>query len=277
MAESVVAAVVQLCSGDNLQHNLERCAELCRRAARAGAELVVLPENFAYIRNLERKLALAEPLSAEQPGPILAAMQAVARELGIHLLLGGTPVVGPDPEHFYQSAVLLDPEGRIVAAYRKMHLFDVNIPDGAVFTESRWIAPGDELVTAPAPGGTLGFSICYDLRFPELYRALTARGANLVCVPAAFTLHTGKDHWMPLLRARAIENQLFVLAADQWGHHRPGRASFGKSCIIDPWGTVLAMVHEGEGVAVAELDLAQQRKVRRELPCLEHRRLGLRE
>jgi predicted amidohydrolase len=273
---SLTAGVVQICSRQEVEKNLDRCAELTAEARARGAELVVLPENFGYIGKLETKLELAEPLclEGEQTGPILARMQRLAREQRIHLLLGGTPVRSPDPTRFHNTSILLDPEGRVLAAYRKIHLFDVRVPAGPRFAESEHVLPGDELVTATLPHGiVLGLSVCYDLRFPELYRALAARGANLIAVPAAFTLHTGKDHWIPLLRARAIENQCYLLAAGQHGSHSESRQSYGKSCIIDPWGAVIAAVSDGDGVAVAPIDLAYLERVRRDLPALKHRRL----
>ncbi|MCC6749622.1 MAG: carbon-nitrogen hydrolase family protein [Deltaproteobacteria bacterium] len=273
MRRSLTAAVVQLCSRQEVTENLRRCEALVAQAAARGAELVVLPENFAYIGQLSTKLKLAEPLDAERPGPILGAMRALAQREKVHLLLGGTPTSTDDPARFRNTAILLSPEGKLLAAYHKLHLFDVNIPDGAVFRESEHVAPGEELATTEVLGATLGLSICYDLRFPELYRELVRRGATVVCVPAAFTLHTGKDHWLPLLRARAIENQVYVLAAGQYGRHTESRASYGKSCIIDPWGAVVAQASDAEGIAVAELDLDYLAKVRRELPCLGHRRL----
>ncbi|MCK5797764.1 MAG: carbon-nitrogen hydrolase family protein, partial [Deltaproteobacteria bacterium] len=163
--------------------------------------------------------------------------------------------------------------GDIVETYDKIHLFDVSIPNGPSFQESARVEPGDRVVTAEVSGLHLGLSICYDLRFPELYRKLASQGAEILLVPAAFLLHTGKDHWLPLLRARAIENQTYVLAANQIGAHTPRRSSYGKSCIIDPWGAVIAQVSDGPGVAVAELDLAYLREVRQQLPALDHRRL----
>lgn len=273
MSREITAAVVQLCARQDVDQNLSTAANLVERAASQGAQVVVLPENFAYIRSLKDKLALAEPLSQETPGPIVGAMMEVARQQGVFLVLGGTPIQSPRADRFYTTAILLDPEGHIQASYRKIHLFDINIPRGAVFTESDWVEPGQDVVTAPLLGCTLGFSICYDLRFPELYRELVQKGADLLCAPAAFTLHTGKDHWFALLRARAIENQCYVLAAAQHGWHTDSRATFGKSCIVDPWGAVLAQCPDIDSVAVATLDLDYLSRVRQELPCLEHRRL----
>jgi predicted amidohydrolase len=274
MQRNVQAAVVQLCSREDVAANLRRCEELVAEARARGAELVVLPENFGYIGRLGHKLRLAEPLSDEEPGPIVAAMKALARRERVQLLLGGTPIRSADPARFHNTSILLDAEGRIVASYRKIHLFDVRVPAGPTFAESELVAPGAELVTAELAGGALlGLSICYDLRFPELYRELARRGAHVLSVPAAFTLHTGKDHWLPLLRARAIENQCYVLAAGQHGAHSESRRSFGKSCIVDPWGAVIAQVPDTDGVAVAPLDFAYLAEVRRDLPALQHRRL----
>jgi predicted amidohydrolase len=273
MPKKITAAVVQLCAGQDIDANLSRSEALVGEARARGAQLAVLPENFPYIGTLRKKVELAEPLSDEEPGPILQRMKELARREGVHLLLGGIPIRCDRPDRFYNTAVLLDPDGDMVGSYRKIHLFDINIPGGAVFTESEYVLPGDQVVTAELLGTVLGFSICYDLRFPELYRELAEGGARVVGVPAAFTLHTGKDHWFPLLRARAIENQVYVLAAAQHGHHTDQRTSFGKACIVDPWGAVVAQAAEGDGVALAELDLAYLEKVRRELPCLEHRRL----
>jgi predicted amidohydrolase len=271
MARTIIAAVAQLCSRQNVQENLDTCADLASRAAARGAEIVVLPENFGYIGRLTEKVKLAEPLSEEDPGPILRFMRQLAAELKIHLLLGGTPIRSPDPARFYNTSILLDPQGHVVASYRKIHLFDINIPGGAVFAESACVLRGDRVVVAPVLGNVLGLSVCYDLRFPELYRELARQGATILGIPAAFTLHTGKDHWFPLLRARAIENQCYVLAAAQHGAHTETRRSFGKAAILDPWGAVIAQIPDRDGVAVAELDMAYLAQIRRELPCLEHR------
>ncbi len=273
MSPNVLAAVVQLCSRQVVKENLSLCQDLIARSAEKGAELVILPENFAYIGHLHEKIKLAEPLTEREPGPILGSMMNIARHHGIHLLLGGTPITSDDPNHFYNTAMLLDPKGHIAASYRKIHLFDINIPGRAVFTESECVVPGDKIVTVPLLQTVLGFSICYDLRFPELYRELSRQGATMVCVPAAFTLHTGKDHWLPLLRARAIENQCYILAAAQHGAHTPTRSSYGKSCIVDPWGAIIAQVPDKDGFALAELDMEYLVQIRRDLPCLSHRRL----
>jgi predicted amidohydrolase len=264
--ERLIAAVVQMTSTEDVPRNLERAADLVGRAARRGAGLVALPENFGFLS--EREAAPpAESLS--EPGPLISFGKAAARERAIYLLLGSVPERGPEGK-VYNTSVLIDPAGEVAAAYRKIHLFDVTV-GGKEYRESARVAPGSAPVLAEAPFGKIGLSVCYDLRFPELYRALSAAGALLLAVPAAFTLMTGKDHWEPLLRARAIENQCFVLAPAQTGKHGAWRMSYGHSLIADPWGAVLACAPEGEGYAVAELDFAAQARVRAELPALRHR------
>jgi nitrilase len=267
----VMAAVVQMTSGGELAANLQRAATLLAEAARRGAELAILPENFALLAADERaKFAAAETLGSD--GPILTAMREAAARHKMALVLGGLPErVGDDRVH--NTAVYLDATGETRAIYRKVHLFDVAIPDGAEYRESATVAPGAQPVVAATPWGGLGLSVCYDLRFPELYRALAQAGARMLAVPAAFTLHTGRDHWHVLLRARAVENLCFVLAAAQFGRHNARRVTYGHSLIVDPWGHVLAEVGDHEGVAVAELDFAYQDRLRRELPSLNHRRL----
>jgi predicted amidohydrolase len=189
------------------------------------------------------------------------------------VIAGGMPERSADPGKVHNTLVVVGPDGRIAERYRKIHLFDVAIPGGAEFKESGTVAPGTEARTVDTPMGRIGLSICYDLRFPELYRRLTDAGARVFVVPAAFTLHTGKDHWHALLRARAIENQAYVLAAGQYGRHNEKRVTYGHSVIVDPWGTVIAEAPDREAVIVGEVDLGFQDKVRRELPCLDHRRL----
>ena len=279
MAELVVGAV-QMTSTENVEANLERARELVRQAATSGALLVGLPENFAFLGNdRDHRLAIAEALPGPgtagtgPTGPILGAMQELARATGTWLLLGGFPERGTG-KRIRNSAVLLDPSGAVVSIYRKMHLFDVDVPGGRSFRESEAIeAGGGAPVVAETPWGGLGLSICYDLRFPELYRALTAGGARIVAVPSAFTVETGKDHWHVLLRARAIENQVFLLAPAQFGAHGSNRSSYGHALVVDPWGVVLAECGDHEGVALARLDFDYQNRVRGALPVLTHRRV----
>jgi predicted amidohydrolase len=280
MSDPTLAAV-QLTSTEDVTENLRRCSDLCRAAAAAGATLIGLPENFAYLgSNGDHRLAIAETVPAESgrndgpDGPILAAMRALARETAAWLLLGGFPERGSDPaKRIRNTSILLGPDGGIRAVYRKLHLFDVDVPGGKRFRESEIVEPGADAVVAETPWGGLGLSICYDLRFPELYRALVGRGARLVAVPSAFTLETGKDHWHVLLRARAIENQVYLFAPAQFGHHGGGRASYGHAMVVDPWGVVLAECGNHEGFALARADLGFQDTVRRDLPVLTHRRL----
>lgn len=267
-------AAGQLCSTENVAHNLDRARALVKSAAAAGAGLVGLPENFAYLgSDKDHKLALAEEIGDDAAGPILKAMREAAREAGVWLLLGGFPEKVAGSERIGNTSLLLDPTGAIKARYRKMHLFDVEIPGGQRFRESDSIAAGDDAVVAETPWGGLGLTICYDLRFPELYRQLGSRGARMIAVPAAFTKETGKDHWHVLLRARAIENQTFVMAPAQYGFHGGKRTSYGHALVVDPWGVVLAECGDREGFALAYLDFDQQDAIRRNLPCLNHRRL----
>jgi deaminated glutathione amidase len=267
----MLAGVVQVTSGADLERNLERCRALIENAAKMGARLVVLPENFAFLGEHETaKMAVAEAVPGD--GRILSTMRQIARDHELDLVLGGMPEA-VSATHVHNTSVYVDARGEIRGIYRKIHLFDVAIPDGATYRESASVKPGDEAVVVDGSFGKVGLTICYDLRFPELYRTLVREGARILTVPAAFTLHTGRDHWHPLLKARAIENLAFVLAAAQFGRHNAKRVTFGHACIIDPWGHVLAEVGDREGVAVAELDFEYQDRLRRELPALEHRRL----
>jgi len=278
----VRVAAIQMTSTDDVDSNLETVRRLVRRAARQGADLVGLPENFAYLgSDRDHRLSIAEPLPADddfgppspvQVRPVLTAMQELARETGRHLLLGGFPEATSVPDKIGNTSVLLGPDGTILARYRKVHLFDVDLPGGVRFRESDAVLPGQEPVVARLPWGGLGLSVCYDLRFPELYRRLVENGANVFAVPAAFTAETGKDHWHVLLRARAIENQAFVFAPAQTGLHGGQRRSYGHALIVDPWGVVLADCGEGDQIAIADLDLDYQDRVRARLPCLTHRR-----
>lgn len=264
-------AAVQLNSTPDVECNLTRARALIREAADRGAQLVALPEHFAGYGSEEAVAALAQPLN----GPLVAEFRELARKLGIFLLLGSFPERDTPGERPYNASLLLGPQGDILAHYRKMHLFDVELPGAPAYRESDFIRPGTKVVTAPLPGTpfTAGLAICYDLRFPELFRALVQQGANLLLVPGAFTLDTGRDHWEVLLRARALENLSYVLAPAQYGQHSPGRRTYGRSLIVDPWGLVLAQAPDVEGVIYAQLDYERLQRLRRELPCLEHRRL----
>ena len=276
----LVIAAVQMTSGEDVEANLERARELVREAATAGALIVGLPENFAYLGGRQdHRLNIAEelpPVDADQHrdlGPILGAMRALALKAGVWLLLGGFPEKSSSSNRIRNTSVLLNPEGTISAIYRKVHLFDVDVPGGKRFRESETVEAGDDVVVAPTPWGGLGLSICYDLRFPELYRAHAAKGARIVAVPSAFTLETGKDHWHVLLRARAIENQVYVMAPAQIGAHGPTRRSYGHALVVDPWGVIVAECADQEGFALARLDFAHQDRLRAALPVLTHRRL----
>lgn len=260
-------AAVQLNSSAEKERNLAAAERLVRDAAGAGAELVALPEKWNLLAGGEELVAGAEPLD----GPSLTRAREWARDLGIHLLAGSISERGEEGEKASNTSVLIDPEGEDVAVYRKIHMFDVDA-GGVSYRESEHERPGTEAVVAPVGDLTAGMTVCYDLRFPELFRILTLRGARLIGVPSAFTLATGRDHWEVLLRARAIENQLFVLAPNQWGEAPPHYSSFGRSMIVDPWGVVLATAPDGECFVSAELDLAAQDRIRESLPSLANRR-----
>ena len=259
------AAAVQLNSTGEKDRNLEAAERLVRAAAADGAELVALPEKWNLLAAGDELVAGAEPLD----GPSLTAARDWARELGIHLLAGSISECGP--EKAFNTSVLIDPEGEDLAVYRKIHMFDVDV-DGVSYRESDHEESGEEIVTAPLGELIAGLTVCYDLRFPELYRILAVRGARLIAVPSAFTAATGRAHWEVLLRARAIENQVFVLAPNQAGEAPPHFDSYGHSAIVDPWGRVLALAPEGEGFVAADLDLEEQDRLRASLPSLANRR-----
>src|SRR5829696_2944707 len=267
---TVRAAAVQLTSTADRDRNLATADRLTRAAAAAGAELVVLPEKWAVLGTPEQTAAGAEPLD----GPALAWASTTARELGIDLVAGSIAERVQYAERGSNTSVHFGPDGEEKAVYRKIHMFDVEV-GGTTYRESANEAPGEDLVVSETAGGVeLGMSICYDLRFPELYRILAVRGARVLVVPAAFTLATTREHWEVLLRARAIEDQAFVVAANQVGEHAPGYRSGGRSMIVDPWGVVLAQAPDTETFAIAELDLERQQEVRRTLPSLANRRIG---
>ena len=264
-------AAVQMTSTADVRKNVARAERLVRRAAAAGARLVALPENFARVVPEGTPATLKETLDGE----LVGRFGAVARQYACRVLLGSIPEKRPRSRRIFNTSVLLGPDGGVEAFYRKMHLFDIDIPGGAVFRESRAVEPGSEPVVVDTPLGRLGLSICYDLRFPELYRRLALAGAQVLFVPAAFTAYTGKVHWLTLLRARAIENQCWVVAPAQAGRHSARRQSHGETVVIDPWGEVVASRRAGEGLVVATVDLERLRDVRRGLPCLRHTRAEL--
>ena len=264
-----VAAVVQLTSTSDAEANLKSAEALVRRAASHGAKLICTPENTNYLGPHQEKVRLAEPLS----GPTVSRLRELAASTGSHLLIGSINERSDMADRCFNTSVLLGPTGDILAKYRKIHLFDVDVSAEVRFRESDTIVPGDKVVVAETPLGRIGLSICYDLRFPELYAKLVAKGAQLISIPAAFTLHTGKDHWHPLVRARAIETQSYVLAAGQCGTHDDGglRNSYGHSMIVDPWGHVTAMASDGPTIAMAEIDLDRIDVVRNAIPVCSHR------
>jgi predicted amidohydrolase len=260
--------VVQLCSSDDLDGNLEAARLAVAEAAELGCAFVALPENFAYLRREGAPFPCAQGFD----GAIVGAAREWARSHGIWLLGGSFPEAVAGEERVYNTSFLVAPDGEVVARYRKIHLFDVKLGDGGNFTESKSIAPGEEVTVAETPFGRVGLSVCYDVRFPELYRAMG--DLRLLCVPSAFAPQTGKDHWEVLLRARAIENQCFVLAPAQCGRHSPQRASHGRSLIVDPWGLVLAQAGDRPAVITADCDFEELAAIRQRLPALDHRRLG---
>src|SRR5215218_274185 len=267
---TVRAAAVQLTSTADRDRNLATADRLTRAAAAAGAELVVLPEKWAVLGTPEETAAGAEPFD----GPALAWAAASARELGIDLVAGSIAERVDGREKGANTSAHFGPDGELQAVYRKIHMFDVEV-GGRTYRESEHEEPGDEVVLSETAGGVeLGLTVCYDLRFPELYRELAARGARVLVVPAAFTLATTREHWEVLLRARAIEDQAFVVAANQVGEHAPGYRSGGRSMIVDPWGVVLAQAPDTETFVLAELDLERQAEIRRTLPSLANRRIG---
>ena len=268
MADSLRVACVQLNSSAVKADNLEKAERLVARAASTGADLVVLPEKWNAIGSVETLRANAEPLEG---GESVEAMSGWAARHGITLVGGSITEAREGREKLSNTCAVFDPSGEIAAVYRKIHMFDVEV-GGHVYRESEAEEPGEETLVCDAEGWRVGLSVCYDLRFPELYRILALEGAELVMVPAAFTLYTGKDHWELLLRARAVENQCYIAAANEWGVHEGGKASYGRSTIVDPWGVVLAQAADEDMVITAELDRAHMERIRRDLPSLANRR-----
>jgi len=260
------AAAVQLNSQADKDRNLEVAERLVRDAAADGADLIALPEKWNVLGPAEVLIDGGEPLD----GPTISACRSWARELGVNLVAGSIVERVADQEKLSNTSVLIDAEGEIEAVYRKIHMFDVDV-GGVEYRESATQEPGSEIVIAEAGGVPIGLTVCYDIRFPELYRILAVRGARVVTVPAAFTLHTGKDHWELLMRARAVEDQIFVVAPGQFGEAPPHYHSYGRSMIVDPWGVVLATAPDEECFVAAELDFELQDRIREKLPSLANR------
>jgi len=269
MSAAFKLACVQLNAGREYAPNIARAGALIREAAAAGADLIGLPENASMIEPVTAE-ALAKALP-EESHPALAAFRELARELGRWIHLGSLNVKAPDGRILNRS-MLLDAAGGVVARYDKLHMFDVDLRGGETYRESDTVAPGEKAVLAPTPWGPLGMTVCYDVRFPYLYRALAQAGAVLIAVPAAFTRTTGRAHWHVLVRARAIETGSYVFAAAQCGTHAEGRRTYGHSLIVDPWGEVLADGGEEEGIVLAEIDPARVAETRRRIPSLRHDR-----
>ena len=273
MAESVDiaplnVAVLQMNSGADKEANIATALDLIDRAARRGARLVVLPEVWTYLGPDEGNRPNAEPV----PGPVSDLLADRARRHGIYVHGGSFLESRQGEPGLLNTSLVFSPDGDIIARYSKIHMFDVVLDGDAKYMESATVTPGDEIVTLDIDGVPVGLAICYDLRFPELFRILALRGARLIVLPAAFTMTTGKDHWEVLIRARAIENETFFVACGQWGMHPPGNWCYGRSMIVDPWGTVLATAQDGVGIAQASLSDERVTAVRRQIPSLANRR-----
>jgi deaminated glutathione amidase len=269
--KSYLAAAVQMTSSPNLEQNLSQAEDLIDLAVKRGAELVSLPENFAFLGQEEAKIERATEISTATE----KFLKAAAQKFQITLLGGGFPTPAGNNQ-VYNTALLIAPDGRELRRYQKVHLFDVDLPDGNTYRESNTVMAGNqlpELYSSPELGN-LGLSVCYDVRFPELYRHLSKQGAEVLFVPAAFTAYTGKDHWQVLLQARAIENTCYVIAPAQTGNHYAMRYTHGHAMIVDPWGVVLADAGDAPGVAVAEISPNRLAQVRRQMPSLQHRVFG---
>jgi predicted amidohydrolase len=268
---SFLAAAIQLNSTSDEEANLAQATELIEHAAQRGAVFVATPENTNFLGLHADKVSRAQPLD----GSTCRHFSELARRLEVHLLLGSFNERAPESGRCFNTSVLFGPDGDRLAVYRKIHLFDVDIAEGVSFRESETVLAGREVVVVDTTLARIGLSICYDLRFGELFRELRIRGSELLCIPSAFTLMTGKDHWDVLARSRAIETQCFVIAPAQWGRHDDDglRESFGHAMVVDPWGQVVAMAANGPGMALAEIDLEQLRRVRLAIPVEDHRKL----
>lgn len=273
MAKHRVAAI-QMVSGNDLATNLERAGVLIERAAGAGAELAVLPETFAlFSARMQRELGESELDGRQQ---VRGFLRDQARQHGLWLVGGTLPIADANSQKAFASMLVIDAQGNEAARYDKMHMFDVDVGDAqGSYRESDTFTPGDAVTTVDTPLGKLGLAVCYDIRFPELFRAMVDQGAEIIAVPAAFTLLTGEAHWLPLLKARAIETQCYIIGANQGGQHSRSRSTSGGSVIIDPWGVVLAEAARGEACVVADIDREKLQKIRRNMPVADHRRFDV--
>lgn len=265
-----LAAAIQMLACADKAANIEEAARWVGEAAARGARVISLPEVFNWRGDIREGTKFAEPV----PGPTAERMAELAREFGVYLLAGSFLEAIPGSSKAYNTSLLFDPAGRQLACYRKIHLFDVELTNAVSARESETRQAGDSVVAVNTELCPMGLSICYDLRFPELYRALVSQGAQIIFVPSAFTAFTGKAHWEPLLRARAIENQVYIIAPDQCGENPQSFATHGQSMIVDPWGNILTQASDRPGVVVAEIDLSYLARVRSELPALAHRKLN---
>lgn len=270
MIATLRAGVIQMNAGLDPARNLDTAERLIRQAAAAGAQLIVLPELCTAYGTLQDVVTLAEPI----PGPASGRFSSLAAELRVLLCAGSLCERAPDAARGFNTSLLFDAHGQLLAQYRKVHLFDIDIPGQVCSRESDFMQPGTQIKAVPTSLAVIGQAICYDLRFPELFRQLARQGMEVLLLPSAFTATTGRDHWETLVRARAIENQCFVLAADQYGAHGEKMASYGDSLIVDPWGRILARAPlDEEAVLIADLDATQLLQVRERIPALQHRRL----
>lgn len=267
-------ALIQLTSSRDIDANLRTCGRLAEEAAGTGASWILFPENAPFLGRDEEKVAIAEDIDGE----MIRFFARLARQLDVWITVGSFPEISPDDDRTSNTQIHLDPDGAVVDVYRKIHLFDVAVDEAVNFCESDSVYPGEEIVDTFISGDRgdrhgVGMSICYDLRFPELYRALQTRHVEAITAPSAFTLSTGSVHWHALLKARAIENQAYILAPNQWGHHFGSRRSYGQSAIYDPWGRCIACASDRQGFVVADLDFDYVAEIRQSMPVLDHRRV----
>jgi predicted amidohydrolase len=267
-AAGLTVAIIQMNTQDDKHANIAAALDLIDRAAATGARLIALPEVWPYLGPDDVSRDQAETI----PGPITELLAQRARRHGIYVHGGSIYETRPGDPGMYNTTVVIDPTGEIIARYSKIHMFDVVLDGVAKYKESATVTPGNEVAITEIDGVQVGLTICYDLRFPELFRILALKGAQAIMLPAAFTLMTGKDHWEPLIRARAIENELYMIAPAQWGTHPPGNWCYGRSMVVDPWGTVVTTATDGVGIAYATVDPSRVEAVRRQIPSLANRR-----